>query len=749
MLRPPEPVTVQIRDRIRALIAIMVIVTVGTSGLIVRTLYVQHLDRERARLRVTAQSQARLIEAVADFDLEHQVPGFQGDTFGATLSQLKDAHARFEGFGATGEFTLARLEDGKIVFLLSQRPSNLGETAALPMSTALAEPMHRALMGESGSLIGRDYRGEMVVAAFEPVVIPGAPLGIVAKIDLAEARKPFVRAGLFSVAAGGILLIMGVFLFGRIGFPLIRSLEENERRLGALMEAAPNGIVTADGDEVVIGWNAAAQALFGYTKEEILGQPISALMPERYRKAHASGFERLTHSGAGQIAPAAIEVEGQRKDGSEFPLELSVATWEAGGHLFLAGFLRDVTERKQAEAQRKKDAAREVELEARLSQAQKMEAIGTLAGGIAHDFNNLLQAMLGNLDLAQAHVLPDSPGVECLEEVATAGRRARELVGQILAFSRQSEPARRPLQLQPVLNEVLKLLSSSFPATIEIRQSIDADCGPVVADATEVHQVAMNLLANACHALGEGGGLIDVGLEEVTIDREAASLVPKLDAGRMARLSVRDTGPGMDAQTMERIFEPYFTTKEVGEGTGLGLATVHGIVEGSGGVIRVESDLGVGTLFEIFLPVRSRRTDHAIPVEIDTRERPHGTERVLIVDDEPMVASVLKRGLEYLGHEVESLTSSVEALATFRAAPDRFDVVITDQTMPDMSGIELARQMVLIRPDIPIILCSGLGGLVYEAEAEAAGIRAYANKPILPLDLAAIIREIVGEKGSV
>lgn len=735
----------QIRNRIRALIAIMILVTVGTSGLIVQTLYAQHLERERVRLRVTAQSQARLIEAVADFDLEHSAQSFEGDAFAATLSQLKDAHEHFEGFGATGEFTLARLEAGEIVFLLSQRYTSLGEAASLPISTALAEPMRRALRGESGALIGPDYRGETVVAAFEPVMIPGPPVGIVAKIDLAEVRKPFIRAGLLSLAAGGILVLVGVFLFGRIGYPLIRSLEESETRLGAVMDAAPTGIVTVGGDEFIIGWNAQARALFGYTKEEILGRPLSALMPERYRNAHASGFERHTCLGTGQVTGPTVEVAGLRKDGSEFPLELSVARWEAEGRPFFTGFLRDVTERRQAEDQRQKDAVREAELENRLRHAQKMEAIGTLAGGIAHDFNNLLQAMLGSLDLAQADVPPDSPAAACLEDVATAGKRARDLVGQILAFSRYSEQERRPLQLQPVLNEVLKLLRSSLPATIEIRQSIDADCGPVLADATEVHQVAMNLCMNAYHAMGECGGVIDVRLEEITVDREAASLTPNLEEGRMARLSVRDTGPGMDARTLDRIFDPYFTTKAVGEGTGLGLATVHGIVEGSGGVIRVESDLGVGTLFEIYFPVRSRKTDAAGPIEIDKSELPLGTERILVVDDEPLVASVIRRGLEHLGYDVESLTSSVDALATFRAAPERFDVVITDQTMPEMTGMQLAREMALIRPDIPVILCSGFSGLADEAGAEAACIRAYANKPILPFDLATLVREIVGE----
>lgn len=384
-------------------------------------------------------------------------------------------------------------------------------------------------------------------------------------------------------------------------------------------------------------------------------------------------------------------------------------------------------------------------IEAQLRQAQKMEAIGALAGGIAHDFNNLLQIMLGYLDLARSETSENSQVTESLDEAITAGKRAVELVEQILAFSRQSKSIRRALPIQPIIEELLKLLRPSMVSTIEIRRSIDESCRPVLADATEVHQVIMNLCTNAVHAMGDGGGVLELVLEEAAADMDFFPRIPSLDRSKMVLLSVRDTGSGMDAKTVERIFDPYFTTKEVGEGMGVGLATVKGIVESCGGTIMVSSELGIGTRFDVYLPIAP---DEEMPDDSNAEEglEPKGSECLLFVDDEPMIVEQAKLGLAHLGFEVQGCSSSLEAWKLFQESPDRFDVVITDQMMPNLTGLQLARQLSRIRPKLPVILCTGFSELVDEETARAAGISRYARKPILPRALAKAVREILDEE---
>jgi CheY-like chemotaxis protein len=368
-----------------------------------------------------------------------------------------------------------------------------------------------------------------------------------------------------------------------------------------------------------------------------------------------------------------------------------------------------------------------------------------LAGGIAHDFNNLLQVMLGYLHLARAGTPAGNETLEYMDQINTAGKRAAHLVNQILAFSHKSKQESKPLQLQTIIEEALRLIRSSIPATIEIRQSIDDDTGPVLADATEVHQVAMNLCTNAYHAMREHGGVLEVTLREVALDAASASRIPGMTAGRTACLSVRDTGTGMDAATLERTFDPYFTTKQVGEGTGLGLAIVRGIVENCGGAVSVESEPGVGTRLDLYFPlIDPGIADESVPEDDETMIAA-GSERLLVIDDEPMVAELARLGLANLGYEVEVHTNSREALEAFRVAPDSFDVVITDQTMPNMTGLKLAHELLAIRPGTPIILCTGYSELVDESRAKVAGIRVYAEKPVLPRTLAIAVRKIMAE----
>jgi PAS domain S-box-containing protein len=385
-------------------------------------------------------------------------------------------------------------------------------------------------------------------------------------------------------------------------------------------------------------------------------------------------------------------------------------------------------------------------LEYQLRQAQKMEAIGTLAGGIAHDFNNILAAIIGYTELADLQVPEGNKAKKNLKEVLKAGRRARDLVKQILAFSRKGEQERIPIQISPIVKEALKLLRSSLPTTIEIRQNIESDIGIVEADPTQIHQILMNLCTNASHAMREEGGILEVGIRNVEAgswDSEFGQL--DMPPGNYLRLTVSDTGQGMTPEVLERLFEPYFTTKEKGEGTGLGLSVVHGIVKNYGGTITAYSEPGKGTIFHVYLPrikeAKEMAEDVSRPGVIST-----GQERVLFVDDEPVLVEIGKQMLERLGYEVTKRTSSIEALELFRAKPDQFDLVITDMTMPNMTGDKLSRELMQIRPDIPIIICTGYSELISEEKAKEIGIRAFAMKPLVMADLSKTVRNVLDHK---
>jgi PAS domain S-box-containing protein len=396
-----------------------------------------------------------------------------------------------------------------------------------------------------------------------------------------------------------------------------------------------------------------------------------------------------------------------------------------------------------------KDVTEQRHLEELLRQAQKMEAIGTLAGGIAHDFNNILTAILGYAELAQMALPEDSTSHADLKHVLAAGNRAKDLVRQILSFSRQSSHEKKPIRIQNVVQEVLKLLRASIPSSIEIKQNINPDCAEVMADPTQIHQIVMNLCTNANHAMRGGNGVLGVTLEPVLLDPEdVMTISPDIYPGHYLQLAVSDTGSGMDKGTMEKIFEPYFTTKKKGEGTGLGLSVVYGIVHGYGGHISVYSDLGKGTIFKVYLPVLETAALSADEAMLVTEPLPRGAERILAVDDEEAIVKFEKSVLGSLGYQVTAFTSSREALQSFREHHDQYDLVITDMTMPEISGMELSRQFMAIRPDIPIIICTGFSETVNEKKAKALGIKAYVMKPMLIREMAKLVRKVLDEGSS-
>ena len=410
------------------------------------------------------------------------------------------------------------------------------------------------------------------------------------------------------------------------------------------------------------------------------------LLPARYHGHCLDRLNRVVATGQQYLMGKTLEVHGLTREGKELPVELSLSSWQTGDSTFFGAVIRDMTERKRLETQ--------------LLQAQKMQAIGTLAGGIAHDFNNILSAILGYTELALDEVEQGSAVWNKLQGTLAAGRRARDLVQQILAFSRQTELTRVSIQMHLLVEEALALLRAALPSTLVIRPIIDRHAGTVLVDPTQMQQVLINLCTNAAHAMREAGGAIEVRLEPIEIALDALAIPPDLKAGAYVRLTVQDTGHGMEPEILERIFEPFFTTKSLGEGTGMGLAVVHGIIANHGGAITVESTPGQGSTFAVYLPRSDSPSTAALPTE---EPIVGGNERILFVDDEATLVHLGKATLQRLGYQVIVCTSSSEALETFHADPHSFHLVITDRTMPTLTGEALVYELRQIRPDIPII----------------------------------------------
>ncbi len=384
--------------------------------------------------------------------------------------------------------------------------------------------------------------------------------------------------------------------------------------------------------------------------------------------------------------------------------------------------------------------------EAQLRHSQKMEAIGTLAGGIAHDFNNILFPIVGYTQMTMDDVPQDSIALQNLQNILKAARRAGNLVNQILAFCRGEEHDPKPLTLHLIVQEALILLGSTLPATIEIRKNISKTCRPVSADPTQIHQMVMNLCANAYHAMRGTGGVLEVILDEASPDPD---IYPEIPPGSYIRLTVSDTGHGIPQSHITRIFDPYFTTKPVGEGSGLGLSMVHGIVRSHNGHISVHSEAGKGTRFDIWLPTIA--DDIAESSEIghqdeDSLPLPGGDENILLVDNEAQIIDMEKQMLERLGYQVTAADSGSKASEYFRQQPKHFDLVITDMTMPDMTGLKLSAELLRIRPDVPIILCTGFNETLSEDMIRAIGIRELVMKPVFRNEIAAVIRRVLGKE---
>lgn len=510
-------------------------------------------------------------------------------------------------------------------------------------------------------------------------------------------------------------------------------LQKSQDQYRGLYDQTPLIYLTVNGQGKVLSVNHYGAQLLGYEVPELMGTSVYDVVHPEDRKLFQSGMEKSLRESTKGVIP---EFRKVKKDGTLLWVKETIQSMVSlQGQKVLLLSCEDVTEKKRTE-----EAL--VVSEQQLRHTQKMEAIGTLAGGIAHDFNNILGAILGYSELAVAHASHDPRLKSYLSEVIAAGQRARDLVKQILAFSRRSEQNKEAVDLQRLIKDVLKMIRASFPSSVEIRTSLDLSDSAIYADSTQIQQVIMNLCGNAEYAMRGQGGFLDISLCRKDLSGEVVMGMSKLKPGPYLELTIRDTGKGIPQETIDRIFEPFFTTKEAGEGTGLGLAVVHGIVHNHGGGIGVSSMPDKGTTFTVLFP----RLDVVVPVKSEEIIAwPKGSGNILFVDDEEMLTRWGTQLLTHLGYVVTSSVNPYEALELFRSTPEAFDVVVTDQTMPTMSGDVFSRALLAIRPDIPILLCTGFSHTMSPEKAQHLGIRAFLMKPVNGKSLAIALREILDQ----
>jgi two-component system, cell cycle sensor histidine kinase and response regulator CckA len=506
---------------------------------------------------------------------------------------------------------------------------------------------------------------------------------------------------------------------------VLRELQVSEQRYRLLFERDVTGNFAADRDGLILDCNAAFAELFDF---RLPGDALGVNIFDLWEKTGVPGTLRDLVASEGKVVNHEVSI---RRGFVTRHLLLSCdSVIDADGAVEeLRGYIFDISEPKRLEEQ--------------LRQSQKMEALGTLAGGIAHDFNNILGVILGYAEIIESGAEPESGLDRRIQEISRAGRRARDLVTQILNFSRQGPQERHAMTMAPLIKEALKLLRSSMPANVEIISRIETDRDNVMADPTQMHQILLNLCGNASHAMQETGGTLTVTLADVGNDDP---VTPPEDLGkpeRFVRLTVADNGPGIDPEVADRVFDPFFTTKPQGEGTGMGLAMVHGIVKRHDGYLELENNPGQGATFHVFLPKTSEteRPETDVPADLVFRQG-----RILFVDDEKPLTDIGREMLESCGFEVVTRTSSVEALEAFKFRASDFDLVITDQTMPNMTGMEFAREVLKIRPDMPIILCTGFSDAVSYDRLRDVGIGDFIMKPILKHDLVASISRLLNSK---
>jgi len=492
-----------------------------------------------------------------------------------------------------------------------------------------------------------------------------------------------------------------------------------------IFDKASVAILYGGEDGRILNVNEQACKYLGYTKDELCNLTVFDIDTSLSKEQIVKKWDE-THEKRSLI----FETEHKRKDGSLLPVEVTSNSLVYEGKRRSITFIKDISAKKQEEMQK-------AATNSRLQHIQRLDSLGTLAGGIAHDFNNILSAIFGYTELTKLACSDNAKVQHYLSQLSSAGLRAKNLVQQILNFSRQGDSEKQPLDISRIVNEALNLIRATVPTHIEIAKNVPANLGVILANETQIHQIVMNLCTNAYHAIHEESGLIDVVLTTATMTTRDAMNYPDLVPGNYLKLVVTDTGSGIPAEILPKIFDPYFTTKNPEEGTGLGLSTVHGIVKEHGGCLRVYSEQNRGSSFQVFLPMVELTSD---TTAASVEQLPHGSETILFVDDEQLLLEIGKELLESLGYRVETRASSIDALEAFRIQQGKYDLVISDMTMPNMGGEHLAMEIKKIQPNVPIILCTGFSTRLNAENLLKTGVAKVLMKPVTMNELAVSVR---------
>ncbi len=659
-----------------------------------------------------------------DEELRNRVNDLQAevDDLKRTKNALRESEARYRELVDNIQDGVFILQDEKIIFA----NESLAQMIGYPVTELVGRQFNDLIVPEDAEMVLERYRrrqaGDRVPGEYE-----------FRTLHKDGRTHIMVNINVGIIQYGGKVASIGTVKDITAKRRAEEALRESEERFRTFFNTIPDAVTIIRAvDGVCLDVNEGFSQISGWLREEVIGRTAE------FTKIWVDPQDRVRFiddiSANGQTTN--LEARFRLKNGDVITGLFSAKLIRLQEDSYIITITRDVSELKKAQKEKE-------ELEIQLRQAQKMEAIGTLAGGIAHDFNNILAALMGYTEMAQFDIPKESPARQNLGQALKAAHRAKDLIKQILAFSRQTERELKPIRLQAIIQEALKLIRASLPTTVEIHPDLKAESDLVLADPIQIHQVVMNLCANAHQAMQEQGGDLFVALSAIELNGQELAEHPDINPGSYLKLTVRDTGCGMAPETLERIFDPYFTTKARGKGTGLGLAVVHGIISDHGGSIKVASRLGRGTTFEILLPRID--ADVASPPEADLAF-PTGTERILYVDDEEQLVEMAVKMLTHLGYRVVSCKSSLDALETFKAEPDGFDLVITDMAMPKMAGDRLTREILKIRADVPIIICTGYSSVMDRAKAEAIGVAGYLMKPLAIKDLAVAVRQVLDDR---
>ncbi len=505
------------------------------------------------------------------------------------------------------------------------------------------------------------------------------------------------------------------------------------QRLRAAVEWAPSGLLMVDDAGRIVLVNREIERLFGYEREELLGKPVEMLVPVRFQDHHARHRDEFAVRPRVRPIGAGRDLQGRHKDGTEVPVEIGLTPVVTEEGMFVLSAIVDIRARRKAEDER-------LRLEEQLRHAQKMEALGVLAGGIAHDFNNILGAIMGYAELARDRA--DDESRQDIDRLLQAATRGKHVIDRILRFTRRQDTERLLTDLAQPIAETVQLLRATLPAAVELQVNLAADAPLVLADSTVVHQVLLNLGTNAAHAMS-GTGVVEIALAPFFARDSTVRLHPELREGPYALLTVKDTGIGMTPDVVARVFEPFYSTKSMDQGTGLGLPMVRSLMRDHGGAVLIESEPGQGTLVKCYFPASAVATEGMPALVVSgTTPRGHG-ERILLIDDQPAMADVGARRLRSLGYEVTTFTDGREALAAITRDPAAWDLLVTDYSMPAMSGLELAQAVTQVRSTLPVLMMTGWTEDLPSDRVRAAGVKGLVVKPATIEELAVAVQAIL------